>query len=1727
MIMKKLFVMLLVLFVASTASQVQAQKKWIDVTDNYIVNPSFEDGSNGWSIFRLYQGAGSVTNRAGAMECWNDAFQLYQTIENLPAGEYRLSANAFYRIASNETSYAAHIAGTENIKAYLMAGSNTVALQSLYADELPYWQNGCWYVENQAGNNSYFANSMETAVAVFNDGGLQNTLSFTHNGGALQIGIYCEEWQQDCWCLWDNFVLESYQQQVYVSSVSVSPQAQTLTVGKRVQLTANIMPENATTKKVTWTSSNAAVATVDANGLVKAVAPGTATITARSTDGTNRAGSATITVQQKQRPQGDYQWLDITDKYITNPGFDGNSDAGWTTGAGKKVENECMEFWNVQSDVYQIIPNLPAGWYRLSVQGYYRVGENETSYQEHLDGTEVITGMLYAGEDEQELVSVFSDHMPDNVTSTSGCWRYIDYENWTQILFPNSMYTASLCFADGKYWNELEFEHAGGDLRIGIRNSNPKYSCWCIFDNFKLENYGTLVPVTQVTIQNAKTNLVVGEQVQLSASVQPANATYQKVEWKSLNEHVATVSATGLVTAVAAGTATIQASAVDGSGKVARLVVSVSSNKPTAESLIINEVMAANVDEFVSPAYNFDGWVEFYNPTPKAVELSGLYLSDDNLNLLKWKAPSDMGVIPANGYRTVWFESDAIYNKNASFKLDTDGGTLFVSDANGSLITSLTFPASKDRASYARTTDGGTEWGWTAQPTPGASNSTSAFAQVQLGAPLVDTPSQLFNGQLTVNVTIPAGTTLRYTTDGTLPTPTNGAVSTTGQFSVSETSNYRFRLFGEGYLPSPVTSRSYIYRDLDYSLPSLAIVTDPSFLYDNMLGIYTSGTNGRPGNGQSTPKNYNMDWDRPVNFSYLDKDGQMQFNQDVNMSICGGWSRANFPHSFKLKGNKELTGDKKLPYPFFSAKPYIRNRTLQIRGGGNDNNSRFIDPALQTIVETSGIDIDGQSYQPTHLFLNGEYMGVMNMREPNNKHFVYANYGWDDEEIEQFEQSPDSGYVQMCGSREAFDRLVTLTADAANTETYEEIRRLLDVDEYINYMAVGFYLRRGDWIRNNVKGFRHIDDGRFRFVNYDLDGAPGSFNFETFMSWEYNYEYDVLYPSGERIRQDNKLVTLFRNLLQNQQFKQQFIDTYCVVGGSVFEANRCTEIIDSLVANVAPAMQLTGMYPSSANSLKNRLGSQLSQSISMLRNFYMFDLYNTSPQTVTLSSDAPGARLYVNEVPVPTGYFNGQLFAPTTLRAEAPAGYTFQGWQSNTSSAEPEKLFAKQSEWAYYDGGSLDGKSWQASSFNDNSWARGYAPLGYGKNDVQTTLSYGNNAQQKRPTYYFRKYFNVADEPTATDVFTLNFVIDDGFIVYVNGTEAGRYNMPSGTVTYDSYSTSYAPNNPDEGSLKLAANLFHKGQNVIAIEVHNNSASSTDILLDAELTVLGSSTSQNYFSTAQEITLPAGNNLQLTASYKPMTTAERHSAGINPVRINEVSGSNDSYINEYIKKSDWVELYNTTDEEIDLEGMYLSDNPNKLTKYQITKAGTMANTRIHAHGYLLVWCDNLATTNQALHASFKVSGEGGAVFLTAADQSWTDTLAYSAHDARTTIGRYPDGSTDVYAMSTPTIARSNILTSYAQREEAKVVNGVRPQVLIAAANGFRIRYAGGSLILKSDDGETAHVEVFTAGGQSMQQYATPLQGGIAYIDVSDLPHGFYIARATDNQGNRVSCKFMK
>lgn len=1440
-------------------------------------------------------------------------------------------------------------------------------------------------------------------------------------------------------------------------------------------------------------------------------------------------------------------WMDVTETYLANPTLDNGTWDGWDvtydnnggSSGGPRCSYGAMELWNCSARMSQSL-NVPNGRYRLSVDGFFRTQALSTAYQYYSSDMEDITAYVFANSNKVAMKSIFSESRKEQ--NGTGSWSEADswggwgpggnWGNEEKEYYPASMDAGEWAFTQGMYkGNVVEVVVTNGKLELGLVSEEFIDDNWLLFDNFKLEYYGTPIAISSISLNPTELELATGELRALAATILPQDANEAPV-WSSSNTSVASVDQEGNVRALRQGECTITAASPSNSNIKATCKLNVIRNDAVEGSIVINEIMSDNVDMFVDPSFNYGAWIELYNPTDRSVSLTDCYITDDPQDLQKHPLDWAVKTIPAKGFATVWFDH---YSKYCTTQIDDeldakDGGEIYITDGYNILCIE-DYPAAYPRTSWARKTDGGEEWGVTTTPTPGASNAGSTFATVRLADPKPTAEGQIFTGRVSFTVAIPSGAKLYYTTDGSTPTPKNGIESRNGDFTVTRTSVYRFAFYQDGKIPSKVVTRSFIYRDKDFTLPVLSVVSAPDNFYSDEMGVFVKGVNGKSGYGSSEKRNWNMDWDRPVNFEYISNEtGLSLFNQEVNLSICGGWSREYVPHSFKLKGNKIYEGMSTLDYPFFAhTKPFIKNKTLQMRTGGNDNKARLKDPALQTIIQTSGLYVDGQSYLPVMTFVNGTYNGIMNMREPNNKHYAYANYGIDTDEMDQFEISPDSQYVQMVGTVDSFNEWRRLSEDCADDAVYEEICKMVDIDEYCNYWACCLYLGPSDWGRNNVKGFRYSGEGgKWHHVIFDMDSSFGN-------SFSGNIDRtsdggDYIFETGSRLGGELPPTIVFRNMLQNEKFRKHFIDAFCLVAGSVFEPTRCSEIVDSLVANVIDAAAYennSNSVQSTASSVKSNLSaSRQSSMVSQMRSHSLMKLNSTPSITATLSSTVPEARILVNGQPVPTGKFNGTLFVPITVKAEAPSGYRFVGWQS-PSGVVSSKLFDFGSKWSYYDQGSLDDEDWRSPDYKELEWQDGETPMGFANKDLGYKTNFDSN--DKKITYYFRKKFNLSRKPASTDNFTLNVNVDDGAIVYVNGTEVGRYRMPTGDVNYETLASSYAADY-DATSFVIDPSLLHSGQNTLAVEVHNVGTYSSDIYWDASLsTTMSDGSGANIVTPDAEYELPTMGSVELIATYEPLTTEEQSAHSYHPVKVNEVSASNSVFVNELAKKDDWIELYNTTSEPYDVAGMYLSDDVKKPLKFQI-EGGEGINTVIPPYGHIIVWASKRNQASQ-LHANFKLSAADSAyVLLTSADELWSDTLVYCLHNGDESVGLYPDGGTDCYVFSKPTPGKTNLMTTqslaYEEYELPEIFTGVREQ-FVSRSGGMSIAHYGTFLRVKNEYTADAVVYIYSADGRLISRETLNTSSGYADISTYSLPAGQYVARAENDEGEACAVKFVK
>lgn len=691
---------------------------------------------------------------------------------------------------------------------------------------------------------------------------------------------------------------------------------------------------------------------------------------------------------------------------------------------------------------------------------------------------------------------------------------------------------------------------------------------------------------------------------------------------------------------------------------------------PVPESaLVINEIMPANIDVYLDPSMNYGSWIELYNTSSQDIDITGWFLSKDSTNLKQCPLGNRSRIVRAKSYLTLWFgHQDDYCLDQIEFSPDYEGGIVILSDKNGNEVCKVRYNTIPARLSYARTTDGGSTWSMTGYPTPGTTNNTGRYASEQIPAPAVSVQSKLFTGQFSFSVTIPQGATLYYTLDGSAPAPWNVSSQTSnGSFTVNDTKIYRFRLFKDGMLPSPVTTRSFINTSNSYGVPIVSIVTDDRGLYTSEYGMWSTGPNGKAGNGQTDLCNWNRDWDRSVNIEIFNTDGTLILSQEAEITPSGRYSRAYNPHPFKIKAKKKFGYDNYFPFTPFSDKPYNKYQSLKFRSGGNSFQARLKDAALQVIIQRSGINIDCQSYQPVHHYVNGVYKGITNIREPNNKDYAYSNYGFDEDEVDCFKidhNNGGGGFTLTEGSRDGWDEWVRLSEYASQSQSYQRICEIVDVEEFAYYMAVEFYLGNEDWPRNNIKVFRHKDDGRFRFVVFDLDHSFGSVGQATDINPFTAFDSQEYYPEGGY---KSAMVTVFHNMLKNSEFRKLFIDCYTIVANWVFTPDRVKSVVNELSNRASQEMAFNNESPASdANLIINTLtnSSYKTNRTTQLLNWSHARLNGAKQVSRVVASNISKATLSLNGLDIPTNKFSGQIFLPAKVTAKAPSNYTFVGWKN-------------------------------------------------------------------------------------------------------------------------------------------------------------------------------------------------------------------------------------------------------------------------------------------------------------------------------------------------------------------------------------------------------------------------------------------------------------------------------
>lgn len=506
-----------------------------------------------------------------------------------------------------------------------------------------------------------------------------------------------------------------------------------------------------------------------------------------------------------------------------------------------------------------------------------------------------------------------------------------------------------------------------------------------------------------------------------------------------------------------------------------------------AAGVYINEVMA-------SPSSQKYDWVEIYNGGSQAVDLSGYGLTDDASKPRKWQFPSGTVIQPGQ-YLGVYLSGSTVSMLdgylNADFALNVEGGyTMALSTPDGGIHDALYLPRQYGGVSYGRV-NGENGCFYFAEGTPGTANSASRY-RGRAEVTEYSVRGGLFrSGQaFTVELSAAPGSRIYYTLD--CSDPDQSSTLYTGPISISSTTILRTRVYRDGYMESYMDAQSYLYDvNNEGSARVVSLVSDWDNLTSQDRGIMIKGPNALaefPYGSLNKGANFWMDWEREAHVELYLPDGAQALSQECGIKLHGQYSRAADVKAFKVIARNEY-GSSRFEYPIFTNRDYTEYQSFLLRASGQDYNRTFMrDSVLTTLAEDTSV-----MYQESEIcvcYLNGQYYSMMYLRERINTHSICQFEGWEGMEDDIDLVKANNNVMQ--GSNDTYAALIDFLKENKNNlntqEVYERIDATIDLQNYIEYMAIEIFVGNGDTL--NVKRYRNAKaDGKWRWVLFDLDWA--------------------------------------------------------------------------------------------------------------------------------------------------------------------------------------------------------------------------------------------------------------------------------------------------------------------------------------------------------------------------------------------------------------------------------------------------------------------------------------------------------------------------------------------------------------------------------------------------------------------------------------------------------------
>ena len=709
-------------------------------------------------------------------------------------------------------------------------------------------------------------------------------------------------------------------------------------------------------------------------------------------------------------------------------------------------------------------------------------------------------------------------------------------------------------------------------------------------------------------------------------------------------------------------------------------------------ALRITEISPLNMD-FLDETGNDPSWVEIYNSGDTDADLKGYTLVENLKNLRKWVFGSV--VVKAKSFLVVFCDKkdisaveisdkDGYHTRpHTNWKLDKDGGTLYLLDPYNGIRDSVAYPELTAGLSWG-IVDGG-YWKYFETPTPEKPNTESkAYDELVPAADMSGLKSGFYSEAFTLNPpTMADGVKLRCTTDGSEPTENSPEFNSPKKIDHSVA--FRCATFKTGALSTKVTTRTFFVDEEDVKMPIVAISVDSSFFREH----YIKTSCDKP-NGCADSAGLYADVEVPVHVEYFEngsatKDGST-WEMDAGISLMGGYSRLNDKKSVSIRLREEYE-DGSINYPLFETRKGVNDkyRAFNLRNNGNRFVSDYIEDAMGgAILEGSGVDY--QRSRQVVVFYNGKYYGIHDMRERFNKHYVETNYKIESSTV-NFIKHLGSDVEASNGTTDNYMQMLHFVATSdfagANNANYESAKALLDVGNLADYMAAEIYMHNGDWPNNNVRAWA-APDHPWKFMIYDLDHGfdwMWGVNNKEFTQETNMFAWIKKGGGNKPCKVEGCFANLYNSLIVNPDFKRMFINRSALMFNSYTNGKNVEKVVDAMVATIdnnemtrdlAKFKQDQKWYENSCGHGFDKTGSCMkewaSKRDSKVIQEYQEEFGVGDMISVSLNATGNGSVL-MEGATLPSQSFKGKFFSGNSmlLTAVPAAGAVFTGWSDGVT----------------------------------------------------------------------------------------------------------------------------------------------------------------------------------------------------------------------------------------------------------------------------------------------------------------------------------------------------------------------------------------------------------------------------------------------------------------------------